>query len=288
MALRGAIAAALTPLRDDGARLDEEAFGPYCDFLAGGGLDGVLALGTTGEALLLSIAERMRVVELFLEHGRGRLLVAAQCGAQSTADTVELAEHAAGAGADAVVVICPPYFRLDERSQLAHLSAAATACAPVPFYVYEFARASGYAVSLDVLARLRERTDNFVGLKVSDTPWEAWEPYLLGWLDVFVGPEAFIHRGIERGAVGAVSALASAFPEEVSAVVRAPTAAGEERVGALRAHVERFPRHAALKHVVARRGVSLQEAVRAPLRGLISEERADLDGWLDARAAAAA
>ena len=50
--LRGAIAAALTPLREGGARLDEDAFGPYCDFLRG--LDGVLALGTTGEGILLA------------------------------------------------------------------------------------------------------------------------------------------------------------------------------------------------------------------------------------------
>ena len=50
--LRGAIAAALTPLREGGARLDEDAFGPYCHFLRG--LDGVLALGTTGEGILLA------------------------------------------------------------------------------------------------------------------------------------------------------------------------------------------------------------------------------------------
>jgi dihydrodipicolinate synthase/N-acetylneuraminate lyase len=285
--LRGAVAAALTPLRDDGAALDEEAFEPYCDFLAAGGLDGILALGTTGEGLLLSVPERKRVVELYLEHAAGRLLVAAQCGAQSTAATVELAEHAAAAGADAVAVICPPYFRLDERSQLAHLAAAAEGCAPVPFYVYEFAGASGYAVSLDVLAQLRERASNFVGMKVSDTPWEAWEPYLLGWLDVFVGPEAFIHRGMERGAVGAVSALASAFPGEVAAVVHTPTADGADELGTLRAAVERFPRHAALKSIAARRGASLAPAVRAPLRRLIAEEQAELDAWLAARVPAA-
>ena len=59
----GAIAAALTPLREGGSR-DEDAFGPYCDFLRG--LDGVLALGTTGEGILLSPEERKRVTEPFL------------------------------------------------------------------------------------------------------------------------------------------------------------------------------------------------------------------------------
>ena len=55
--VRGTLAAALTPLRDDGAALDEDALGPYLDFLAAGGLDGILALGTTGEGILLSAAE---------------------------------------------------------------------------------------------------------------------------------------------------------------------------------------------------------------------------------------
>ncbi|HEY8074450.1 MAG TPA: dihydrodipicolinate synthase family protein, partial [Labilithrix sp.] len=170
--LRGALAAALTPLRDD--TLAEDVFAPYVDFLAAGGLDGVLALGTTGEGMLFSVAERKRVAELFVE--TGRLQVAVNCGAQTTADTVALAAHAAEIGADAVAVIAPPYFPLDDDSVFAHFAAAARACAPTPFYVYEFARASGYAVSSAVLARLRDEAPNLVGMKVSDTPYEAFEP----------------------------------------------------------------------------------------------------------------
>jgi len=271
--LRGAIAAALTPLRDGGTELDEDAFAPYVDFLAGHGLDGLLAMGTTGEGLLLGLEERRRVAALFVEEGRDRLQVAVHCGAQSTADTVALAEYAALLGADAVAVIPPPYFALDDESLLAHLAAAARACAPLPFYVYEFERASGYAVSSAALARLREAADNLAGMKVSDTPYERFEPYLSEGLDVFVGPEAFIGRGLEGGAVGAVSALASAFPEQVVAAVRERS----DRLVALREVVERFPRHAALKHVVRGRGVPLCEDVRAPLRGLTAAEAAALD-----------
>src|ERR1044071_1477571 len=107
--LRGALAAAVTPLRDDGAALDEEAFRPYLDFLAAAGLDGILALGTTGEGILLSAAERRRV---------------------------------------------------------------------------------------------RERAPTFRGLKVSDRPFEAVEPYLLDGLDVFVGAEELVLAGLARGAAG--------------------------------------------------------------------------------------
>lgn len=277
--LRGALAAAVTPLRADGGSLDEEAFRPLGDFFVEAGLDGILALGTAGEGILLEPAERRRAAECFLDAAGGRFQVAVHCGAQTTADTVALAAHAAEIGADAVVVIGPPYFKLDERAQYAHFLAAASACAPLPFYVYEFAATTGYAVALGVVERLRTEAENLAGLKVSDTPFDAFRRYLLPGLDVFVGPEALIHEGLANGAVGAVSALASALPAEVAAVVREPTAEGAARLGELRAFVERFPRQAALKRLLARQGVRIGEDVRAPLRPLTVEERAELDAW---------
>jgi dihydrodipicolinate synthase/N-acetylneuraminate lyase len=275
--LRGTLAAAVTPLTEAGETLDEDAVGPYVDFLAAGGVDGVLALGTTGEGFLLPVEQRMRVAQLFVEAAKGRLLVAVHCGAQSTWDTVELAAHAADIGADGVAVMAPPYFPLDEEAVLAHLDAAARACAPTPFYVYEFAARSGYAVPVAVLERLRGVAPNFRGLKVSDAPWERFAPYLLEGLDVFVGPEGLIRQGIGGGAVGAVSALASAFPELVAAAVREPASAD---LGPVRSAMERFPLQAAAKLVLARRGVPIGPDVRRPLRTLTDEERKELEAWL--------
>jgi dihydrodipicolinate synthase/N-acetylneuraminate lyase len=274
--IRGAFAAALTPLRDGGSALDEEAFAGYVDFLAAGGIDGVLALGTTGEGILLSVAERQRTLELFLAASAGRLPVAAHCGAQTTADTVALAAHAAEAGAAAVAVIAPPYFPLDEAALAAHFEAAARACAPLPFYVYEFEARSGYAVPVALVERLRETTANLRGLKVSDRPWERVEPYLLDGLDVFVGSEALVVRGLEVGAAGAVSGLAASYPEVVAALVAERTPERVAEVARLRSALERFPFHAASKAVVARRGVAVGPDVRAPLRGLTDAELAEL------------
>ncbi len=277
--LRGALAAAVTPLRADA--LDEDAFGPYVDFLVAGGLDGILALGTTGEGLLFRLDERRRIVELFVSAAAGRLQLAAHCGAQSTRDTVELAVCAAEAGADAVAVIGPPYFQLDERALLEHFAAAAAACAPLPFYVYEFERASGYAVPLAVLHELRERAPNLAGMKVSDAPFDRFSPYLIEGLDVFVGPEVLIAQGMGAGAVGAVSALASAFPERIVAAVRDPRPALADALGELRSAIERFPRHAALKAVLGLKGVPVREDVRRPLRQLTDTEREELRSWLE-------
>lgn len=279
--LRGALAAAVTPLRDDGEALDDAAFGPYVDFLVGGGLDGILALGTTGEGILLRPDERRRALELFVEAAAGRLQVAAHCGAQSTRDTVALAVHAAESGAAAVAVIGPPYFALDETALLDHLAAAAAACAPLPFYAYEFEQASGYAIPPSLLPRLRERAPNLAGLKVSDAPFDRVSPYLIEGLDLFVGAEALLFEGISAGAAGAVSGLAAAFPDRVAAVVAAPTAEGAAELGRLRAGVERFPRHAALKAILGLRGLPVRGDVRLPLRSLTPAERAELELWLE-------
>src|SRR2546421_314914 len=187
--LRGALAAAVTPLRDGGEALDEDAFAPYVDFLA-----------------------------------------------------------------------------------------AARACDPTPFYVYEFAARSGYAVPVTVLEQLRDAAPNFRGLKVSDVPWERFAPYLVEGLDIFVGPEALIPQGLAGGAVGVVSALGSAFPELIVEAVRDPESAD---LAPVRTAIERFPFQSALKTVLARRGVPITPDVRRPLRTLTQEERAELEAWLE-------
>jgi dihydrodipicolinate synthase/N-acetylneuraminate lyase len=286
--LRGALAAALTPLAEDGEALDEAAFEPYVDFLATGGLDGLLALGTTGEGFLLPAQQRRRAAELFLEAAKDRLAVAVHCGAQTTSDTVRLAAHAAEAGVDAVAVIAPPYYRLDGQALTRHFEAAAAACAPTPFYVYEFERVSGYAVPLEVVERLRERVPNLAGMKVSDRLFERVRPYLLEGLDVFVGAEPLLDEGLAAGAAGAVSGLAAAFPEVVVELVRAPSAEGAARLDELRTALERFPFQAALKAVAASRGVPMRDDVRAPLRRLSSEERTELEAWLESSSPAPA
>jgi dihydrodipicolinate synthase/N-acetylneuraminate lyase len=275
-----AIAAALTPLRDEGSRVDLEAIPPYVAFLAAGGVNGVLALGSTGEGVLLSVSERKEVLSAF---AACELPVIAHCGAQTTADTVALVEHAATTGVEGVAVIGPPYFPLDDESLFRHFAAAARACDPLPFYIYEFEKVSGYAVPLSVVERLRGTAGNLTGLKVSDSPFSKVRPYLIDGLDVFVGAEALIEEALGAGAVGAVSGLASAFPEVVSEAVRT---ADSTRVGKLRALLDAHQRLAALKAVVASKGVPFGEDMRAPLRSLTDEERlnlfSDLEGFFEA------
>jgi dihydrodipicolinate synthase/N-acetylneuraminate lyase len=274
MSLHGAIAAAVTPLRDGGHALDEDAFDPLVRFLAEGGVDGLLALGTTGEGVLLNLTERRRAAERFVAARPRGFQIAVHCGAQTTHDTIALAAHAQEIGADAVAVIAPPYYPLDPDELFLHLRSAASACAPIPFYVYEFSGRSGYAIPVPVIERLRAGAPNLRGLKVSDSPWTAVAPYLMEGLDLFVGLEPLVLEGLEAGATGAVSGLATAFPETVARLVHDRDAAAHQRVLALRDGLAGIPFLAAMKAALADRDVPVREDVRPPLRGLTDEERA--------------
>jgi dihydrodipicolinate synthase/N-acetylneuraminate lyase len=271
--LHGAIAAAVTPLGDGGRSLDADSFSSLVGFLASGGVNGILACGTTGEGVLLTVDERRRVTEAFLAVRPEGFQVAVHAGAQTTRDTVALAAHALEAGADAVAVIAPPYFPLGARELFDHFRSAADACDPLPFYVYEFAARSGYVIPVDVVRQLRREQDNVIGMKVSDTPFDAIEPYLEEGMDVFVGSEPLVRAAMERGAVGAVSGLASAWPDVVAALVHEHSPEAHLRVTELRERLEGIPFHAALKQVLTDRGVLLHADVRPPLRGLTLEER---------------
>ena len=171
-------------MRGGGRTIDLDAVAGLTTFLAEGGVDGMLACGTTGEGVLLEIAERRAVAEAFVSSAPSGFRVAVHAGAQTSADTITLAAHAQEIGADAVAVIAPPYFPLDADELTKHLVGAANAADPLPFYVYEFAGRSGYAIPPSVVTRVAQAAPNVVGLKVSDTPFEAVEPYLGLGLDV--------------------------------------------------------------------------------------------------------
>ena len=286
---RPLVVAAVTPMTDRGDAIDLDAIGPYVEFLRSHGADGVFACGTTGEGVLLSLDERRSVAAAYRESLDGILVVHA--GAQTTADTVALAAHAAELGADAVAVIPPPYFPLDADALTAHFVAAARACAPLPFFCYAFAGRSGYPLPVEVIRRIAETVDNLAGLKVSESPFEKVAPYLDLGLPVLIGSEPLIASGLERGAFGTVSGMAAAFPD----VVRASLDAGDEPAmsplrdlrGAMEASGQFIT---AAKHVLGGRGVRVGAAVRAPLRGLAPDEAAALEAavarFIEAGAAA--
>lgn len=279
------IVAVVTPLTDDGSAVDRNAVAPYAAWLTARGADGAFVAGTTGEGVLLTVDERRAVTADWRAALDGTLVVHA--GAQTTADTVALAAHAAEVGADAVAVIAPPYFPLDAEALTAHFVAAARACAPLPFFCYAFAARSGYPLPVDVIARIGEQVDNLAGLKVSESPWERVAPYLELGLPVLVGSEPLIPAAMAAGALGTVSGMAAAFPDVVRAALDDPSPAAEVRLREVRSALEGAGQFiAAVKWMLGRRGVAVGPGVRAPLRRLRTEEATALARALDGLTAA--
>jgi dihydrodipicolinate synthase/N-acetylneuraminate lyase len=270
------IVATVTPLTDDGSRLDLDAILPYARFLESHGADGAFVAGTTGEGILLSLDERRLVAKAYRAAIGGTLVVHA--GAQTTADTCALAAHAADTGADAVAVIAPPYFALDVDALTAHLMAAAGACSPLPFFIYAFTARSGYPIPTEVVRTVADAVDNLAGLKVSESPFDRVAPYLDLGLPVLIGSEPLIPAGLARGAVGSVSGMAAAFPDVVRAALDDPSAANEQRLRNLRSALEASGQFvAAAKHVLSIRDVPVGPGMRAPLRQLRQDERERLE-----------
>ncbi|HYI67185.1 MAG TPA: dihydrodipicolinate synthase family protein [Candidatus Limnocylindrales bacterium] len=273
---RPLVVAAVTPLSNDGVTLDEGAIGPYVSFLESHGADGVFACGTTGEGVLLSVEERRRAAKAFRSAVTGTLVVHA--GAQTTADTTRLAGHAAEIGADAVAVIPPPYYGLTADELTDHFVAAARACAPLPFFCYAFTARSGNPLPIEVIRRIGESVDNLAGLKVSESPFDRVAPYLELGLPVLIGNEPLLADGIAKGALGTVSGLSAAFPDVVRAALDEADEPAMERLRTLRGAMEAGGQFiAALKYVLALRGVAVTAGMRAPLRSLTTDQGVDLE-----------
>jgi dihydrodipicolinate synthase/N-acetylneuraminate lyase len=279
--VRGALAAAVTPLSGGGAQIDDDGIAAVVEFYVRAGLDGILALGTTGEGILFSLDERRHAADEFVTAAHHRFAVIVHCGAQTTHDTVALAEHAADVGAGGVAVIPPPYFALDADAIWTHLDAAARACAPLPFYVYEFAARSGYAVPLDVVERLRDTAPNLAGLKVSDSSFDQVQPYLMPGLDVFIGAEGLIAEGLRFGAAGAVSGLAAGLPEMTINAVSSQTPEASALAARVRVSLEIAPFQSAMKFILQLRGVAIDDAVRAPLPTVSEAQRETLQRLIE-------
>lgn len=278
---RPLITAAVTPLTPDGTSLDLDAIGPYVAFLESHGADGVFACGTTGEGILLTLDERRRTGQAFRDALSGDLIIHA--GAQTTADTCALAAHAGEIGADAVAVIPPPYFALDDDALAAHFIAAARAAAPLPFFCYAFTARSGYPLPVTVIQRIADAVDNLAGLKVSEAPFDRVVPYLELGMPVLIGNEPLLADGLARGAIGTVSGLSAAFPDVVRGALDRPGDDATARLREVRSALEGSGQFiAAAKVVLGLRGVPVSPGMRAPLRGLRPNEASVIEQSLAA------
>jgi dihydrodipicolinate synthase/N-acetylneuraminate lyase len=163
---KGILIPVITPFRDDNS-VDEPVLRRLVDFYVDASVHGLFALGSSGQGPVLAADERKAVAEIILDRNAGRVPAIIHVGCADTPTTVELARHAAAAGADAIGVI-PPYYYCDApRSAILEHYKAVSDAAPLPIFIYENPKYCGISIAPEFGVQLKEQVPAIRGIKVA-------------------------------------------------------------------------------------------------------------------------
>lgn len=218
--LKGVYPPISTPFTNDSKlEIDFKQLAVNMTFYAKSPLRGYLVQGSNGEYIYLSAAERVEMVRRVRQMVPAERLVLAGSGCESTADTVQLTAQMADAGADAVVVVTPCYYKasMNDAAMVAHYTAVADA-SPVPVVLYSVPANTGLDLSVAAVTQLA-RHPNIIGVKdsggdigklaqlVENTRGEEFQ--------VLAGSAGFLLPALLVGCVGGICALANILPAQV-------------------------------------------------------------------------
>lgn len=212
--LVGIIPALVTPLHADES-LDEPALRRLVQHVVRGGVHGVFVMGTTGEFAALTDDNRRQAVEVVVDEVKGAVPVLVGVSETSTRRALRRAEHAQGAGADALVSTMPYYNHpTDDAEICAHFEALTTAT-PLPVMIYNIPQYVGASLTLEAVEQLRE-LPQVLGIKDSSEDFNL----MMGLVRmesaafrVFQGSEVQAAATLLMGAHGCVTALANLAPK---------------------------------------------------------------------------
>jgi 4-hydroxy-tetrahydrodipicolinate synthase len=150
---RGSFTALVSPFKN--GAVDEAGFRNFVDWQIAEGTNGLVPVGTTGESPTVSHDEHKRIVEWCIDQAKGRVPVMAGAGSNSTREAIELAEHAEGAGADAVLVVTPYYNKPTQEGLYQHFKAINDAI-KIPIFIYNIPGRSVIDMSVETMTRLSQ------------------------------------------------------------------------------------------------------------------------------------
>ncbi|HHZ10850.1 MAG TPA: dihydrodipicolinate synthase family protein [Rhizobiales bacterium] len=281
--LRGVIAAAATPLRED-LSIDLDALVSHCAHLLGdGGCDGINLLGTTGEATSFPVDQRIAAMRVIATSGLPLSRFMVGTGAAALDDAVALTRTAKELGFAGALLLPPFYYKgIGADDLVAYVRAVIERVGAdgLPLYLYHFPANSGVPYGPEAVARLREAYPRTVlGLKDSsgDLDYSAGLARDLPGFAVFPSAESAIGRAAELGFAGCISATANVTGPFAQAALTALTAearaSGLAAAVAIRAEIAKFPLVAAVKEALAiRSGLPGWRRLVPPLSVLSSEQ----------------
>ncbi len=233
--LQGIIPPLVTPL-DVKGELDKESLQTVVEHVLAGGVHGVFALGTTGEATGLSQAVRKQVIQEVCQLVRGRVPVLVGLMDSVLENCLSLASEAAEQGADAIVVSAPYYFKL-EQAELLHYVRTIRNHSSLPIYLYNIPELTGTEFTPETVLRLTELTQ-VVGIKDS-----SGNPEYLSAIQkvaavredwsILVGSDELLVDSVMKGIHGGVSGSANVWPQLLVALYESASRKDSERCSSL-------------------------------------------------------
>jgi 4-hydroxy-tetrahydrodipicolinate synthase len=211
--------AIVTPFTPKG-RVDEEKYRQLIEFQIENGTDVIVPCGTTGESATLDYKEHDRVIEICIEQVKGRVPVVAGTGSNSTAEAIELSQHAKEMGADGVLLVSPYYNKPSQEGLYLHYKAIAEAVA-LPQILYNVPGRTGMNMEAGTTIRLAE-FKNIVAIKeASGSVTQASEIIAKAGdkIDVLSGDDFLTLPLMACGAKGIISVTANIMPADVKAMV---------------------------------------------------------------------
>jgi 4-hydroxy-tetrahydrodipicolinate synthase len=275
--------------------VDEASLRKTIDLFISAGVNGVTALGVTGEVARLEDSERRRVLEVVTSHVNGRIGVVAGTTAEGTRTCIGYSRHAKDAGATAVMVSPPRMPKLNSEAVVRHYHALADAV-DIEIVVQDYPPISGYAMEPALLARIARELPRARTIKLEDPPTPFKTARILEQAQgievrIFGGlGGVFLLEELMAGATGAMTGFA--FPEILVQIVslyrsgRIDDAADAfyRAVPLMRFEFQEGIGMAIRKEVLHRRGALASPATRAPAAALDKTTREALDrvlAWVE-------
>ena len=283
----GTHTAIVTPFRN--GQVDEAALKSIIDFQFDNGITGVVPCGTTGESPTLDHDEHTRVVKLTVEFSKGRGVVMAGTGSNSTREAIELTQEAEAAGATASLQVAPYYNKPTPEGLYQHFKAIADNT-KLPLMLYSIPGRCGIEIGLDVLVRLAENCPNIRSIKEAGGNPERvsqMKQILPPDFEIMSGDDGLTLPFMSVGGVGIVSVAGNLIPKQISEMVQ--LALKGDYTSALKIHTKYYPLFAAflklstnpipIKTAMALAGHCTDE-LRLPMVGMEPEKVAELSATM--------
>ncbi|MEQ1749789.1 MAG: 4-hydroxy-tetrahydrodipicolinate synthase [Prosthecobacter sp.] len=239
----GTHTAIVTPFLN--GKLDEESLKKLVDFQFANGVTGVVPCGTTGESPTLDHDEHKHVVQLTAQFAKGRGVVMAGTGSNSTREAIELTQEAEAAGATASLQVAPYYNKPTPEGLFQHFKAVADNT-KLPIMLYSIPGRCGIDIGLDVLVRLVESCPNIRAIKEAGGNPERvsqMKQILPASFEILSGDDGLTLPFMSVGGVGIVSVASNLIPKQISDMVN--LALKGDYAGALKIHTQYYPLFAA-------------------------------------------